>query len=321
MVISTETIWSFTKTIVRSLSLCVVAFACCKRVVSASSVVVTVTIIPTPVVHVGGGGGSLPSHASNPSPIQIQGDVATVQNSSDVGSSKIPDIRAFESFEEVNHSGEGQNIISTSSVTRVSIPFSSSAFFGGRGYPEACRIGMGKSTLTALQRKIRQSSVRYGLKSTGVEIQRYAEYAKYGASMSSCLLGEGERLGVISDIFEVLGRTDAPIVDLDRLASGSIPLTPSKVPFTRRQKVAQDALRQTLQKTSISKENTVSAYYALMYRVRPGLRSLSRERVAIYKFTQDNKRLPRTSIDWAKIRVIAYLGRENTTAKPSLVYR
>ncbi len=132
-------------------------------------------------------------------------------------------------------------------------------------------------------------------------------FLRSGTTAASKMLGLGERLALLKDARETMGRKDIPIEDLERMAEGKIPKTRN---LTIERALAPRAL--TTFKTlfnhapnfKIASENL--AWNVLMYRIRFP-RNLPQEAQGIQKFKQVFKRIPSDPFQWSVVRVMGYV--------------
>lgn len=187
--------------------------------------------------------------------------------------------------------------------------FTDVGFFEGAAYPRECAVGLGSSSLNALKQKIILLSRSQRLRIAKNQVTIYAEFVKYGSSLSTCTLGEGERFAMVRDAMEVLKRADFPYKHIEGMADQSIALTKSLIPENQRVYAAKKEiadLEKKLNRPFSEHERTLATQF-IMHRYRRVPRRLGAERAAIQTFIRAYKRVPKTTVDWAKIRIITYV--------------
>ena len=132
-------------------------------------------------------------------------------------------------------------------------------------------------------------------------------FVTYGMSVSTLLLGAGERRALVRDYFETVGRGDIYWPDLENLTNGqkviARNLTKENAQVTVVLKIFKKIFGHT-PKFSDTKEDL--AWNTMMYRIRFP-RDLNREKAGIDKFLKIFYYLPKTPLDWATVRVLGYV--------------
>jgi hypothetical protein len=141
------------------------------------------------------------------------------------------------------------------------------------------------------------------------QTQTLTQFLQEGGSQASRGLGQGERAAVLRDLQEVLGRTAAniPVSDLERVASGQIPLT-RNLAYERSMAPRALASFRTIFGHAPNFRNATEnlAWNTLMYRIR-FTRDLREERQGITSFRQTFNTNPQTPFQWSVVRVLGYL--------------
>lgn len=158
-------------------------------------------------------------------------------------------------------------------------------------------------TIAALQASART----FGITLAPADLARLASFIETGTTDATRRLGSGERYAMIIDLMDTMRRSNISTTDLERLASGLVPLS---------RNIAQEGIqlprvRATFRSVyghdpvfSNPEENT--AWNTLMYRIRFP-RDLVLERRGIQAFTRVYRRAPRNSFQWAAVRVWGYV--------------
>ncbi|MBP7134044.1 hypothetical protein KBA73_02405 [Patescibacteria group bacterium] len=134
-------------------------------------------------------------------------------------------------------------------------------------------------------------------------------FLRSGTTPSTKILGSGERLALLKDARETMGRTDIPVEDLERMAEGKIPKTRNLIierTLAPRALATFKALYNHAPNFNIPSENL--AWNTLMYRIRFP-RDLKQESQGIQKFKQTFKKTPSDPFQWAVVRVLGYVNR------------
>lgn len=133
------------------------------------------------------------------------------------------------------------------------------------------------------------------------------EFLRSGTTPATRALGSGERLALLTDARETMGRMDVPIEDLERIAEGMIPKTRN---LTLERALAPRALATFkvlfghVPNFKNSEENL--AWNTLMYRIRFP-RDLKQESQGIQKFKKTFNKIPRDPFQWSVVRVMGYV--------------
>lgn len=206
----------------------------------------------------------------------------------------------------------------STSTTRIlpTLPFRDEQFFSGKPYPKDCLIGLGTSSIPTISQQVRNDAKTYALPLSSSQSTRFAYFVKFGSSMATCKLGEGERRALIRDLFETLGTSLFPIRDLDRIASGETPRIPSKHVGRIRVQRTRDLLVATGVSTDQWYKKNHLAWNIVYHRVRPP-RSLTAERKGIQQFHTVYNRTPQDPEDWALVRVLGYIPHQNVKKQPA----
>lgn len=139
--------------------------------------------------------------------------------------------------------------------------------------------------------------------------ERLASFIEHGTTDATRRLGEGERRALVRDLLDTMQRDRITQEDLERVASGQIPLQRN----LDRERVQLPRVRATFR--SIYRDNPDFqnpeenlAWNTLMYRIRFP-RDLIAEREGIADFRRIFGRLPSDPFQWATVRVAGYVSR------------
>lgn len=131
-----------------------------------------------------------------------------------------------------------------------------------------------------------------------------ANFVTYGVSAATIKLGSGERLALVRDQLETLGRID--LGALEQLATGQKPTT-RNLPKEQAQVNKVLAMFRGLTGHTPNFKNAQEdlAWNTMMYRIR-FTRDLVKERAGIVKFRAVFGRTPVSPLDWASVRAWGY---------------
>ncbi len=169
----------------------------------------------------------------------------------------------------------------------------------------ADRVSTSPQLITALLTDARAFQVQL----SSADSERIASFINHGTTDATVRLGEGERRAMVRDLLDTMRRSDILTQDLERLASGQIPvgrnLTQERIQLPRvratfRTLFGHDPDFQNIQ------ENL--AWNTLMYRVRFP-RDLAAEQAGIREFRAMFGRSPQDPFQWATVRVLGYVQR------------
>lgn len=158
---------------------------------------------------------------------------------------------------------------------------------------------------SAAQTKVVASAKEFKITLGGTDLAVASNFVAYGTSTATIALGSGERLALLRDQFETLGRVS--VGALEQLAVGTIP-TDRNLP--KEQAAAARVLANFKRMVNhapnfkVAKENL--AWNTLMYRIR-FTRDVSKEKVGIVKFKALFNRNPKTPMEWAIVRAWGYV--------------
>ncbi len=130
-----------------------------------------------------------------------------------------------------------------------------------------------------------------------------------GLTVSARQLGRGERLAIVRDLQEILGRPQGqlPVSDLIRLAQGEIPQTRSLAYERKMSARALQSFRKLFGHAPNfrnSQENL--AWNVLLYRIRFP-RDLKKEQRGVQEFRRLFRQPPTEPFQWAVVRVLGYV--------------
>lgn len=142
---------------------------------------------------------------------------------------------------------------------------------------------------------------------SSTEVEEVAiNFVVYGISASTKALGSGERLALVRDQLETLGRIN--LGALQDLTDGKIPQERNLPNEQRRVNQVLSVFRQLTGASvpDFKKASHNLTWNTLMYRLRFP-REVPRERVGITKYQTILKRIPKTPFDWAAVRALGYV--------------
>lgn len=162
--------------------------------------------------------------------------------------------------------------------------------------------------LPTITNRITQDLREFGVQATEASRVALTWFVQEGTSSASKALGEGERRAVVRDALETLRRSDVPLEDLERLASGQIPKTRN---LAEEQKQVARALPtfKTLyggRAPNFKNAEENLAWNALLYRIRFP-RDLKAEQQGVKEFRARYGRDPKDPFQWATVRVMGYV--------------
>jgi len=145
-----------------------------------------------------------------------------------------------------------------------------------------------------------------GLAPTEEEVRATANFIVYGISFETVKLGEGERLALVRDYFETIGRSDIVWSDLQRLTTGQKPL---KRNLAKEQSQATLLLanfkRMVGHAPNFKDVKEDLGWNTLVYRIRFA-RDLKKEQQGIVEFKKIMGKNPSSPLDWAMVRALGY---------------
>lgn len=175
--------------------------------------------------------------------------------------------------------------------------------FVDKRYPSSCHVGIGSTPHENLLLRVEEDAQFFKLQVSAHQRDLLAIYIKYGSSLASCELGEGERRALVRDLFDTLRTTSFPISDLDRLASGQTPRARSHVAASKRAASTRQLLLST---KSYKKEwfhpthpNWMTVYHRTRSPNKPRL-----DKLGLIKYIARFRQLPNTPAQWALTRVL-----------------
>lgn len=139
--------------------------------------------------------------------------------------------------------------------------------------------------------------------------ERLASFIEHGTTDATRRLGEGERRALVRDLLDTMQRDRITQEDLERVASGQIPLQRNldreRVQLPRVQGTFRSIYRHN---PDFQNPEENLAWNTLMYRIRFP-RDLVAEREGIADFRRIFGRLPSDPFQWATVRVAGYVSR------------
>jgi hypothetical protein len=156
--------------------------------------------------------------------------------------------------------------------------------------------------------RVAMDTKEFGVSANESQLKTMSLFVSYGVSGETVKLGEGERRSVIRDYLDTIKTADINWQDVEKISTG-------KKPVSRNLNYEQEQVSDTLlmfKKVTGHNPNFKNkaddlAWNTMMYRIR-FQRDLVKEREAIGTFKQTFFKSPKTPLDWAVIRSIAYTG-------------
>ncbi|MDO8505572.1 MAG: hypothetical protein Q7S48_03270, partial [bacterium] len=168
------------------------------------------------------------------------------------------------------------------------------------GTPSAAAPGTSLPTPTATVTSVKNSAAEFGVTLSTVQVDLVSSFITNGTTAATVKLGSGERLALVRDQLETLGRVD--VTALEQLAAGQIPTARN---LSKEQAQVGKVLTAFVKLTGhrpnfkIAKENI--AWNTMMYRIRFS-RDLNKERAGITVFRSIYAgRTPTSPLDWAVV--------------------
>lgn len=147
----------------------------------------------------------------------------------------------------------------------------------------------------------------FGVMADAVSAAKMALFIEQGISSATVKLGSGERRALVRDALDTMQRASIPLDDLERLATGAIPMTRNLASERARVNWALPTFRSIYGHAPVfSNPEENLAWNTLMYRIR-FTRDLVKERKGIQEFRRIFKRDPSTPATWAVVRVLGYV--------------
>ncbi len=161
-----------------------------------------------------------------------------------------------------------------------------------------------ESTVTA---QVKADAKEFGLTLTNDQLLAIRNYIAYGNSGASRAFGQGERRAIMRDYMETVHRSAVVWSDMERLATGNIPLT-RNLTLERKQVVTTlPVFRKIFGHAPNFKDATENlAWNELMYRIR-FTRDLVKETKGLKAFRKLYGHAPTSPFGWAIVRVLGYV--------------
>ncbi len=148
----------------------------------------------------------------------------------------------------------------------------------------------------------------FGLKVYGGQLDLYSRFIAYGVSKATRQLGERERRAVVRDLLQTIGYA-ATAEDFHLVAIGARPRSRNLTKEQAQLPLVRAAFRRIYRRDpNFRNANENLAWNALMYRIRLS-RDLERERKGISSYRSLFRKTPVTPLEWATVRVLAYIPR------------
>ncbi len=189
---------------------------------------------------------------------------------------------------------------STTSTTVTSVSVVSDA--------DALVSALGLTRNTAAEatnaKKVASSVAQFKATLTAEQKVIATNFVTYGTSSATIALGSGERLALVRDQLETLGRLS--LTALEQLSTGQKPTERNLVKEKSQVALALKVfIKLTGHKPDFKKSNEDLAWNTLQYRIRFP-RNLNKEKTGILKFKAVEKRNPATPFDWSEVRAWGY---------------
>jgi hypothetical protein len=161
-----------------------------------------------------------------------------------------------------------------------------------------------REALTTSQAKADAASFRLTI--TPSDADAIGIFIAYGNSPATKKLGQGERRALIRDYFDTLHTTSIRWDDIERLATGLIPLHRNLIQEQRQAPTVLQAFKLLFRHAPNFKNASDNlAWNTLMYRIRFP-RDLVKEAKGITLFRTLMKHAPKTPFEWAEVRAGGY---------------
>ena len=164
--------------------------------------------------------------------------------------------------------------------------------------------GATTSSPAAIATSVQSSALEFGVTLSTTQVNTASSFISSGTTMATVKLGSGERLALVRDQLETLGRVD--VAALEQLAVGQKPTARN---LAKEQVQVGKVLTAFVKLTGhrpnfkIAKEDL--AWNTMMYRIRFA-RDLNKERAGITMFRSVYGRTPTSPLDWAAVRAWGY---------------
>ncbi|HTW96566.1 MAG TPA: PQQ-binding-like beta-propeller repeat protein [Candidatus Methylomirabilis sp.] len=163
-------------------------------------------------------------------------------------------------------------------------------------------------TLSETNKKLYDRILAFNQTTISLNAKYAMAYFISNGTLSTRVLGEGERAGVISSFqtaFNKLPTTQADWEDVIKIATGHWPAQISPVSEKNAQTLFQKIY---LRKPDMTNPHDNAAVTIMAYGLRPNQRNLKAEKNSINIFKSIFKRNPASAADWDEVRAIAYSG-------------
>jgi len=161
------------------------------------------------------------------------------------------------------------------------------------------------SSPAAISASVQNSASEFGVTLSTAQVNTASSFVSSGTTAATVKLGSGERLALVRDQMETLGRVD--VAALEQLAAGQKPTARN---LSKEQAQVSKVLTAFVKLTGhrpnfkIAKEDL--AWNTMMYRIRFS-RDLNKERAGITKFRAVyGGKTPSSPLDWAAVRAWGY---------------
>ncbi len=154
--------------------------------------------------------------------------------------------------------------------------------------------------------KVMESAAEFGIALNATDDSALTNFVTNGTSQATVKLGSGERLAVVRDILETLGR--ASVRAIEQISAGEKPTDRN---LAKEQAQVNKALPLFKKMLGVSRApnfkntNEDLAWNTLMYRIRFD-RDLKKEQKGIVRFKKVMGKNPSSPLDWAAVRAYGY---------------
>ncbi len=158
---------------------------------------------------------------------------------------------------------------------------------------------------TVSQVKVNASVAEFHATLSTTDVTALTNFVTYGISTATLNLGSGERLALVRDQLETLGRVS--VTALEQLATGQKPTERNLAKEVAQAGLAKAAFKKLTGKSAPDFANPKEdlAWNTMLYRIR-FTRDLNKERAGITKFKASFGRTPKSPLDWAGVRAYGY---------------
>lgn len=154
---------------------------------------------------------------------------------------------------------------------------------------------------------IKSDAIAFKVGLTAEQEATITNFVSYGHSTATVKLGAGERRAVLRDYLETVGRGNVNFDDVERMTKGEKPVARNLEKERAQVTVALKIFVKIYgHNPNFQNAEEDLAWNTLMYRIRFP-RDLAKEKEGITEFRAVFGRTPRTTMDWAVVRVLGYV--------------